>query len=209
MSEIDNKIKIYDHTDQNDDFKEINYKTSLSTKLHPKRTFIKGELQKVEWYSEYDGITYVDKVLECTIVYARDILGFAVSRTTTRTWFHVDDTPCEDTKVTIKYYTDSLESMSEGKRRRGNLISILMYDVMGLMIQTMIPGDETDPAVVVQIGRDFLKDNQEEITAFVQESHTDFKTTMLTIPDTWLDYTPAALGGSVSIRAYIINELTV
>ena len=209
MIDHNKNIKIYSFTDSREPFSEIDYKTGLSIRLHPKKTFIQGELQSVEYYSAFDGTTYSDLVLKVDIVYTRDALGFATTRTTTRTWYYTDDTIVDVPKVTIKHYNDALDRIKEGKRRRANLIDILINNVMGLMLETMIPGQAADATAVIQTGRDFMKTHQIDITAFVQESHTDFKDSVTAASDAWLSNTPASIGGSTTIKDYITTELTI
>ena len=66
-----------------------NYITDLTIRLHPKRTMVKGEVQKVEWFSDE---ATTDLILKVDINYTRDPLGFALDRTTIRTWINEDET---------------------------------------------------------------------------------------------------------------------
>ena len=212
MIDPDKIIQIYNYTNSNEDFQEINYKTGLNSRLHAKRTFVKGELQKAEWYAYYDGLNYENKILDVDVIYNRDALGFADSRITTRTWYYEDGTPCDEKKITTKYYTDPVERIQEGKRRRGNLIDILMNNTMGLMIETMAadPLDPVEVGGIIQQGRDLMKEYQGDITAFIEESHTAFIDSLTNdTTHTWLDNQPVSLGGSTSIRNYLIAELTI
>jgi hypothetical protein len=109
MLDHNKNIKIYEYTDCREDFREVNYKTALRTRLFPKKTFDQGELQKVEYYATFDGTTYSDPVLKVDVTYTRDSQGFASSRTTTRTWYYTDGTEIDETKVTQKYYNDPVE----------------------------------------------------------------------------------------------------
>lgn len=60
---------------------EHDYIIGLTTKLFPKRTFIQGELQRVEWFADE---AKTDLVIDVDVEYVRDALGFALERTTTR-----------------------------------------------------------------------------------------------------------------------------
>lgn len=213
---VTSQPKIYDYTVSSDDHRVLNYTTGLLKKLFPARTFVQGELQKVEWYAEE---SQTDLILTVDIVYNRDTQGFAVDRTTTRTWKNKDGSDNDKNKVTKKVY-DTPGKINEGKRRRGNLIDILTNNMMGFMIETMAvdPTDPVEVASIIDQGKDFMKHYQVEISAFVTEGHVSLKDALNTdandgtngTPDhTWLDNLPASLGGSTSIRTYAVNELTL
>lgn len=187
------------------DHRIINYKTELTVPLFPKRTFVQGELQKVEWYSDE---AKTDLVLKVDITYVRDIAGFALERTTERTWLRKNGTEHPNKKTTKKIYDDN-GIILEGKRRRGNLVNILMKKTVDYMLETMLtdPQDAVEIETIIQQGRDFMKAHQDQITAFINESHKEFKTTVENSPETWLDNIPGSLGSS--IRDYIVGELNI
>jgi len=89
--------------------------------FHKKRTITFGELIKVEYFRNYDGITYSDLILEEFREYKRDADGLVQNRNLTIKWFLTDDT-VGGIKNTIKYYSPQ-ESIDEGISRRGNVIS--------------------------------------------------------------------------------------
>ena len=179
---------------------EHNYVIGLTTKLHPKRTLIKGELKEISWYAD-DSET--DLILKVDVDYNRDSLGFALSRTTTRTWYREDGTAHPDQKITSKTY-DDLDQINEGVRRRGNLHKALQKPILGMMLLTIQGKTATD---IVQDGRDFLKYYQNDFNAFVDESHKGVLDLISadTI-HTWLDND---IGGGLTIRMYILDALTI
>ena len=89
--------------------------------FHKKRYIVKGELVKVEYYRNYDGITYSDLVIEELRVYNRDALGIILTRDISIKWFLTDDS-IGDTKSWVKYYSGD-EAISEGITRRKNMIN--------------------------------------------------------------------------------------
>jgi hypothetical protein len=83
-------VKIYKYIEDdsvNKDYTAVDYKVQTVTNLFPKRTFVRGELQLVEWFSDAE---MTDLVIKTEIQYTRDPFGFATSRTTTRTWYDFD-----------------------------------------------------------------------------------------------------------------------
>ena len=196
-------------------YHNINYKTELTQSLYPKRTFVQGELQKVEYFSDQ---TLTDKVLQVDIVYTRDALGFAVSRTTTRTWYRQDDTVASETKVTNKLYTINLnEQIVEGHKRRQNIVDAVQLPVMGFLIETQ--SHALTQQEIIVMGRAFLDKMEPFFDRFVKNSSTissgpdaglkeivvEFRDNIV---DTWLDDLPSALGGA-TIRQYLIGEFSI
>ncbi len=91
--------------------------------FHKKRTIIKGELRRVEYYKNYtpSSQTYSDLVVSEFRDYIRDEIGIVQYRNQTSNWILNDNT----TGLTInftKYYTPE-EGIQEGIDRRGNMIS--------------------------------------------------------------------------------------
>lgn len=193
----------------------INYKTELKQALYPKRTFVQGELQKVEWYCDQAA---TDKVLETSMTYVRDAFGFATSRTTTRTWFRQDGTSFEEPKVTEKIYTLNYnDQIVEGKRRRQNIVDGIQLPVMGMLVEVLHP---TPQVQVLLMGRDFLDRMELYFQRFIDNSSSindtqdpNFGKKEIVVEfenatDSWMDGTPTALGGA-TIRQYLIAEFTI
>lgn len=90
--------------------------------FHKKRTIVKGELVKVEYFKEYDGTTYSNLVVEETRTFNRDSIGIIQTRDILIKWFLEDDSVgC--TKSWTKYYNAD-EAIQEGIDRRNNMISV-------------------------------------------------------------------------------------
>lgn len=81
-----------------------------------------GELNKVEYYVNYDGTTYSNLALTEYRVYTRDPNTLlALYRTQTVNWYLTNGSIGE-TKVTIKYYNPS-DQIDEGITRRDNILN--------------------------------------------------------------------------------------
>lgn len=120
----------------------LDYKTGLSIRLHPDLTMVKGELVKVEYYREYDGENFNDKILTVDIEWSRNDSGKLVKRTETRKWALVSDSEQygDHVKTTEKYYTPQLAALADARRRK-NIIDDLtsQAEAFGVLsyVQTM------------------------------------------------------------------------
>lgn len=197
---------------------DIDYKVGLSRRLVPARVMIKGELQEVTYYAEYDWSEpeeynrYKVPVLKVTIAYVRDALGFAQYRTTTRQWYYTDGTLCTDpacTKTTSKGY-DLRTTIVEGKRRRQNVIDGLLLPVLGMMIQTELSNPTSEfstEAELILEGRRLLATWKPAIIDFVDDSNTTFADTVTAATEYYLDNVVNAQG--LTIRQYILYNIDV
>ena len=88
---------------------------------HKKRTIIKGELTKVEYYKNFDGVNYSDLIVEETRQYTRNEIGLALYRTQNSKWYLENNTVGLE-KTFIKYYTMN-EMLSETMTRSTNIIN--------------------------------------------------------------------------------------
>jgi hypothetical protein len=188
---------------------ERNYITGLVTRLQARRTFNHGELNKIYWYG--DGTTN-DLIIKVDVAYERDTIGFAVRRTTTRTWLREDGTDATPNKYTEKFYnTDLLGAIDEGIRRRGNIVKGLQLPILGTMTAT-IPAlsGESEPerqARIITIGRRFLGAYKEHFNAFVEDSNKQIIEEMELANDFWLDNIIDANG--TTIRMMVLYELNI
>ncbi len=181
-------------------FHDINYITELTISLYPKRTLVHGELQKVIWYTDEE---CTDTLIEVNIEYERDALGFAVRRTTTRTWYNIDNSKNTDNKITKKNYViNLLDQIEEGIRRRGNIVKGLKLPVLAFMIGTMTG---TSPEII-QIGRDFLQGHQLAFQCFIDDSQKQIITNITNDETEWLDN---YINQDTTIRQFIIAELSI
>jgi hypothetical protein len=194
--------------------KEHDFVVGLSIKMHEKVTMVKGEVQKKEHYANFNGTTYSDLIVVEDIVYNRNALGFAVSRTTTRKWICEDQSVHPDTKISLKYYSAN-DQIEEGITRRGNLIKSIQQPVMGLIAFAWYQNPYAVNTAVILDGRKFLLEYQQEFNAFVNESNKAILECLGTSSNpryadvskwTWIDsMTPYG----ITIRQYIISQLTI
>ena len=96
----------------------------------------KGDLVTVNFYLNYDGVTYSDLRVKETRVYTRDVVtGLLTRRDMTIQWFDTDGVTVIYTKVTTKHYT-AQKGYSLNKRARQNLIdtaSMYLLSQVGLV----------------------------------------------------------------------------
>jgi hypothetical protein len=209
---------------------DIDYVKELTVKLIPKRTIVKGEVQQVDWYASLDAeLNPINKVLTVEIVYQRDEYGFATSRTVTRTWINRDNSNNLDTKVTTKYYfVNHCDMIDEGLRRRKLLVNNLQLPTLTFIQEVLIPQGKSSGECLL-LGREFMDRYDDEFNKFIDNSSTvtdtqspDFgkKNVVVKLEDTatdgfnqghnvWLDGTPASLGGTLTIRQYLISEFSI
>lgn len=187
----------------------LDYITGLTTKLYPKRTFNKGELNLVEWYGDEEK---TDLILKVEIDYTRNPLGFADYRTTTRTWYLENGEEASPKKITKKKYSDDmLGQIEEGIKRRGNLVKALQIPVLGSMLATIqIRTDENEQQRqnrVLLLGRQFLAQHKSSFTNFIEDSNKDIIGEVEGSADFWLDNVIDQNG--TTIRKMIIHSLTI
>lgn len=201
---------------------EIDYKVELQTSLFPKRVFVKGELQKVSWYSDEE---MTDKVIDVDITYSRDAQGFANSRTTDRTWYNNNGEANKDKKTTKKLYdSNSGAQIKEGKTRRQNIIDGVIKPTLACMVETMIA--EMPAEDILMQGRDFMDSISVEFSNFISISSTISDKSDLNYgrkaivvalearaasDATWLNNKPLQLDptGQTSILDYLVEELNI
>lgn len=187
---------------------DLDFLTSLTIKLHRKQTMIKGEVQTEEYYQSFNGSQYSGLVVRETNSYTRDMLGFALYRTTTVEWAIKSGQMSDKKKVWKKFY-DPLQMIEEGIDRRGNIIKFLQPKILGLL-QVSLPANEMVNILVY--GRAFLSDLKDDFENFVNHSDRALYTTLqdanLLSTHPWLTLTPAALGGA-RIIDYILAEVTI
>ena len=207
-------------------FHNIDYKKELTSLLIGKRTITQGEVTKVEWYKTIDAqMNLSDKILEVDIVYTRDASGFALYRDTTSSWVNRDGSLNSETKVTRKWYSiNTHEMIDEGVKRRGLLVKNIQMPVMTFMMEVLTPLGVTQGSVVLK-GRAFMDDYETEFNKFVDNSSTvtdpadpdvGMKKIVVKLRDEanlayteWLDKAPNSLGGSTTIRQYLIAEFSI
>jgi len=202
----------------------------LKSSLIPKRTVVKGEVTKVEWYRTLDAnMAPTDLVLVSDITYTRDATGFAQFRSTNRTYINRDGTENIEVKNSQKYYFVNLSDMiTEGYKRRKLLVESMQIPSMTFMMEVLMPLGYTQLAVVM-LGRAFMDDYESDFNKFVDNSSTitdpsdpnvGMKSIVVQLQDNtvdgrnadynlWLDKAPPSIGGQTTIRQYLISELSI
>jgi hypothetical protein len=101
---------------------------------HKRRTIVKGELVKVEYFKNFDGTTYSDLVVEEARTYNRDAIGIIQTRDIKITWYLINNTiGC--IKEWTKYY-NSDEAIQEGIDRRSNMIGVAKTTLLNLLAES-------------------------------------------------------------------------
>jgi hypothetical protein len=209
---------------------DVNYKTGLDRKLYVKHTFNMspkgaswGELVKSVYYetAELDSMgnptNYQNPILEVHFTWIRDGLGFCVKRISTMKWYLWDDTLDEiNVKTMEKLYSKEM-AISEGKRRRGNIVDALYMPVLGFLLYTqpLIPEDNGNEMLrqqrLILTGRTFLAQHKSAFTNFIDDSNKQVIIDVNGAEDAWLDTSITHLTGvpELTIRGYIASAFDI
>jgi len=152
--ELYNYYKIYNFSSDDSLYKigdlkvpphSLNYKTDLILRLHPEYIIDDlGFLESVIYYEylettlDSNGFTqmnYTNPILTYDANYTIHPNGYVDKRTVTRSWYLMDGTLSNKSKVSNKVY-NGMMARAEGNRRRRNLISKLLVQIVGLFIIT-------------------------------------------------------------------------
>lgn len=182
----------------------IDYKTGLTTRLHPVHELAKGELQKTVYYAVTDGVTFSIPVLQVTFVWHRDANGFIMRRDSEITYYMNDGSLSVETKQMQKYYNEQ-ESIDEGRRRRRNIVNDINLTVVGLMQMTI--NDKTDDEIL-QMGRDWYATNKDDIDNFVETSEQTIRSKILVDVTWWMSNVVPNTGG-LTIREIVYSKSEV
>ena len=171
--------------------------------LSKKRTFDKGELNRIDYYGYMDsGGTYQDLVLtEYRDFYRKDRMVY--KRIMHIDWYLEDGTVGAH-KTADKYYSAE-ESLKLGERRRRNVISDLKIGSIGLL--QMISGLTQIEATMQGMG--FLALVTNEITQYIEGIEDPLKAKVMTCNDAgceWLDDEIPNMGG-VTVRQYLYSAI--
>lgn len=184
----------------------LNFKTGLSSRLHPKKTFVKGELQEVIHYRSATinpdlTKTYEDPVVRETFAYLRSGAGFAIMRTHTIEWMDFNG-EWALSKVQEKFY-DEADVLREAKTRRQNVADFTMMGMIFLLDQT-VPEDAGTPNV--NKGRALWQAHKDSIDLYIDAGIRDIETEIGNDVTAWLDN---PIGPGVTIRDWTLNELDI
>ena len=173
--------------------------------LYKSRTFEKGLLTKVDYFSEIDtGGTYQNLILTENREYYRKN-GMAYLRKMIISWY-LEDGSIGGTKKTYKYYTP-LEAIKFGERQRSNIVSGLKIDVVGLIMMS----SGCTQSVAEENGLYFLKQITEDVTQYIEGYEEQLRNSILTFSDDntqWLDLEIPNTGG-ITIRQYLYNGVVI
>ena len=216
--------------DPNKHFHSINYILELKQSLIPVRTVVQGEVTQVIWYRTLDAqMKPFDPIVKVNINYNRDDTGFATFRTTTRTWYNRDGSENIEVKNTQKFYfVNKADMIDEGIRRRSLLVKTIKIPALEYLTSVLVPLNITEESAYLR-GLQFLDDYKDLFDKFVDNSSTitnpadpNFgkKTIIVSLENNsidgingphneWLDKAPNALGGSKTIRQWLIEEFSI
>lgn len=188
----------------------LDYKTGLTIRLQPEVSMVLGQVNTITYYSTAVpgalGPTFSDPILREDIVYLRDAGNNAITQTKTITWICEDGTDHADTKVMTKVYTPS-ESIREGVRRRGNIVTYLKGATVGLLMATEIPAGKTAEEVM-DMGRAFIGVYEADLQLFIDAGLPNIHTNVgADTTHAWLNN--VIDGNGTTIRAFFLNELNI
>ena len=147
-----------------DDPRSYDFSKGLTVRLHQKLSIESGLLMSVEYYKDYDGETYGDLIVKCTIVWNYE--GRLVSRIEKYEWAikGEDLSFGPHVKETTKYYNEEQAAVADS-RRRENIITELtsLSQSFGVLsyVQTMFRALDNelnaytktgDPKIIEKIG---------------------------------------------------------
>ena len=151
--------------------------------LYKNRIFNKGELNRVEYYGEYDPLSqqYSNMVVSEDRVYYR-INEMVYKREMEINWYF-DDGTTGATKNTIKYYTPE-EAIVVGERRRSKVVAVLKTNTVGVIMG--VSGMTQQEAETLT--KPFLATYADQISQYIQGYEEPLKTAILTSTSfDWLD----------------------
>jgi hypothetical protein len=90
--------------------------------FHKKRTIVKGELTSIEYYRNFDGVSYSDLLIRESRTYTRNEIGIIIYRDVLIEWYLTDNS-VGATKSWRKYYSPE-EAINEGISRRKNMLAL-------------------------------------------------------------------------------------
>jgi len=187
---------------------EIDYIRSLDVRLQPVITDVfKGEVREITYYESVtvDPVTGVQTgvtpVIKEVYAYTRNADKIAQYRSMVITWFKRDGSEHPQTKTREKYYTNE-QAIAEGVRRRENIIDFMQIPLLGQLMST-VPC--TYAEAVDQGGLFFAKYVVEvETYKFSPRQQTLQNAIIADTEFAWLDND---IGGGVTIRDYILDQL--
>lgn len=189
------KYKIWEHSilgqSLADDPTTLDYKTGLTTRLHPVMTFVKGELTQVKYLADYDDESSI--ILSVDIEWLREE-GVLKQRIETRKYTIEGEGVVygEAVKVSNKYY-DVVTSAKADVKRRSNIISDLTA--------------RADSFGVLSYVQTLFRSLGNELNAYISTGDDSILGKIETYTGKWLE-TPVP-GTPFTLRQVIISEMTI
>ena len=186
----DQLYKIWSHVTgveslQRDNPTSVNYKTQLTTRLHPVYTIDKGYLIKVEYYADHEDADSL--ILQVDVVYDDD----ARSRTTTRQYTTEHGDLGDYKKVGVKRYNARQWARVQIKRRQ-NVIEELTA--------------QAETFGILEFVQDLWRALSSELTSYVNTGDQSLVQSVATYEGAWLE-SPSSVEG-VTLRQAILAQLT-
>lgn len=200
----------------------INYLRQLTTRLHPQKKRVFGELCCTTYYGDKiinqdNTATYSNPVIKETFYYSRDpITNILSERRLYIQWYFADGTL--DNKFKLRVKNDYVDDFASAIRE---ISAVRNYNVLEI-IESVIPmilltdSDFTTTQEVLEEGRRFLETFTMERSVYIRDGNSALETGVRNQDTTagvgdffWLDNSLAPLGLPLpTIRSFIINELS-
>lgn len=126
--------------------------------LHKNRIITVGELREINYYRNYDQVTYTDLVIRETRRYIRNpATGLLIYRLLNVYWYNTNDEVAFFIENRIKHYSFQ-ESIEEMQTRRRNIIAEAKKYLLYLLIQDSVIefGEQTGKMIGFQKSLEFL-----------------------------------------------------
>jgi len=190
---------------------DIDFTTMLNKTLI-KKTLpkIQGKPISVEYYEEYDNGLYSNIIARIDFELTYDALGFITQRKELLKFYRENDEVSAEFKDIGRKFDplyDAEARILEGVKRRQSIIDNLQLPILGVLqyafSSTMSLND------IVVMGREFLDRFQRDFDLFIKASKKDIITSIGAATDVWLNFPFTPAGPGVTVRQYIISELTI
>ena len=192
---------------------DVDFKTMLKVKL-AKKVLPKhqGKPTSIEYYESYDSVTgvYTGIIARIDFTLSYDSVGFITKKEALLRFYRADDTfemgKYKDIGRSYDPIYDAELRIREGVIRRRSIVDNLQLPILGVL-QAVSPG--VPVSEVVLMGRSFLDRYRVEFDLFIKASKKDIITKMSGATDPWLEAPFPPAGPGVTVRMYLISELSI
>jgi hypothetical protein len=200
-------IEVNAYPDKKQPPKQHDYKIGLTSKLQRKDIFDQwGTLTSAEFHADEN---LNDLIVKVDFVYAFSPYGDVDNRTKTVTWYREDGTAHPDTKIMVKHYVNKPEMLDANRRRRINVIDIMMIDVRQYIAETMLAlGQAATLLEAESAGIGLVRDLEKDLNTWRDVGDPTVITTITNADvntHVFLDNVVGAIGKT--IRQYMIDTL--